>query len=64
MKPICTVGFSDLSAVTANAAGALNGINSTVATASAQTLAITITPTDADPLLSVNADILLVEMIT
>lgn len=58
------VGFSDLNATTTQAVGVINGANSTIATASAQTLLFSVDPSDSSANLSVNADTLLVEMIT
>lgn len=57
------VGFSDLGAVAINPIGVINGADTTVATASAQTLLFSVDPSDSSANLSVNADTLLVELI-
>lgn len=58
------VGFSDFSNVTTKPMGVINGADSSISTASSQNLVITITHSTADSLTSVNANILLLELIT
>ena len=58
------VGYSDFSSVTTKPVGVINGASSAISTASSQNLVITITHSTADTLTSVNADILLLELIT
>ena len=58
------VGYSDFSNVTTKPVGVINGASSAISTASSQNLVITITHSTADTLTSVNADILLLELIT
>ena len=58
------VGYSDFSSVTTKPVGVINGADSSISTASSQNIVITITHDTADTLTSVNANILLLELIT